>query len=259
MSVQIENLSFSYGTEPVLNGVSFTARDGELMAVLGPNGVGKSTLFKCILGLLKGYTGRAVINGTDCAKLSSRQLAKHVAYIPQSHYPSFNYSMIDMVLMGTTAHTPGFSSPGREQVKIAEEAMEQLGIIHLRNRGYTQVSGGERQLALIARAVAQKATVLIMDEPASNLDYGNQLRVIEEVRKLTRSGYTIIESTHSPDQAFISADKILALKDGRVIADGPPKEVINKELIEKLYGVEVDIVSAADDKMRFCVPSHLLI
>ena len=137
--------------------------------------------------------------------------------------------------------------------------MEQLGIIHLRNRGYTQVSGGERQLALIARAVAQKATVLIMDEPASNLDYGNQLRVIEEVRKLTGSGYTIIESTHNPDQAFISADKILALKNGRVIADGPPKEVINKELIEKLYGVKVDIVSAADDKMRFCVPSHLLL
>ena len=258
MSITVENLSFSYNEIPVLKNVSFSASDGELLAVLGPNGVGKSTLFKCILGLLSGYSGKAYINGQDCAKLSSRQLSQLIAYIPQSHYPSFNYSMLDMVLMGVTSQLGTFSSPGKEHIKQAEEAMEQLGILHLKNRGYTQVSGGERQLALIARAITQKAKVLIMDEPASNLDYGNQMRVIQEVKRLTADGYTIIESTHNPDQAFMSADRILAIHNGTVIADGMPTNVINSELIKKLYGVDVDILSAANDKIRFCVPTSIL-
>ena len=136
--------------------------------------------------------------------------------------------------------------------------MEQLGIHHLKNRGYTQVSGGERQLALIARALTQQARVLIMDEPASNLDYGNQMRVIQEVKRLTASGYTIIESTHNPDQAFMSADRILAIHDGRIIADGNPADVIDSCLIKTLYGVDVEILSAANDRIRFCIPTSIL-
>lgn len=258
MSITVENLSFSYGENQVLKNVSFSAKDGELLAVLGPNGVGKSTLFKCILGLLSGYTGKAYVNGQDCAKLSSRQLSQLIAYIPQSHYPSFNYSMLDMVLMGATAQLGAFSSPKKEHIAQAEAAMDKLGILHLKSRGYTQVSGGERQLALIARAIIQKARVLIMDEPASNLDYGNQMRVISEVKQLTAEGYTIIESTHNPDQAFMSADRILAIQGGTVIADGTPKDVINSQLIKTLYGVDVDILSAAEDKIRFCVPTSIL-
>ena len=165
--------------------------------------------------------------------------------------------MLDMVLMGATAQLGAFSSPGKEHLRQAEEAMEQLGILHLCNRGYTQVSGGERQLALIARAMIQKAKVLIMDEPASNLDFGNQMRVIQEVKKLTAAGYTIIESTHNPDQAFMSADRILAIHGGTVIADGKPADVISSELIKTLYGVDVDILSAANDKIRFCVPTSI--
>ena len=258
MSISVEHLSFSYGDVPVLKDINFTVNDGELAAVLGPNGVGKSTLFKCLLGLTGKYSGRAVINGSDCSKLNARQLAKLVAYIPQSHYPSFNYSMLDMVLMGSTAQLGAFSSPKAEHIEKAEAAMEQLGILHLKNRGYTQVSGGERQLALIARAVTQNAKVLIMDEPASNLDFGNQMRVIKEVKRLTSLGYTIIESTHNPDQAFMSADRILAIHDGRIIANGHPRDVITVGLIKTLYGVDVDILSAADDKVRFCIPNSIL-
>ncbi len=258
MSVSVEHLSFSYGDTPVLKDISFTVNDGELVAVLGPNGVGKSTLFKCLLGLLDKYTGRAAIDGHDCASLNARQLSKLVAYIPQSHYPSFNYSMLDMVLMGVTSQLGAFSTPGQVHIKRAEQAMEQLGIHHLKNRGYTQVSGGERQLALIARALTQQARVLIMDEPASNLDYGNQMRVIQEVKRLTASGYTIIESTHNPDQAFMSADRILAIHDGRIIADGNPADVIDSCLIKTLYGVDVEILSAANDRIRFCIPTSIL-
>lgn len=258
MSITVENLSFSYGDIPVLKNISFSANDGELLAVLGPNGVGKSTLFKCILRLLTDYSGKCYVNDHDCAKLSSRQLSQQIAYIPQSHYPSFNYSMFDMVLMGVTSQLGSFSSPKKEHVCQAEEAMEKLGILHLKDRGYTQVSGGERQLALIARAITQKAKVLIMDEPASNLDYGNQMRVIQEVKRLTSEGYTIIESTHNPDQAFMSADRIIAIQSGTIIANGKPKDVINSDLIKTLYGVDVDILSAAGDKIRFCVPTSVL-
>ncbi len=258
MSIEVKNLSFSYGANQVLKNISFTAADGQLMAVLGPNGVGKSTLFRCILGLLSGYSGEAVINGRSTKGMSSRELARVVAYIPQSHYPSFNFSVFDMVLMGTTAQVSRISAPGKKQVGRVEEVLTQLDIAHLRDRGYTNISGGERQLALIARAIVQEARVLIMDEPTSNLDYGNQLRVMSVVKRLAREGYSVIESTHSPDQAFMYADKILAIKAGVVVADGPPKETIDAALIGRLYGVNVAVHSLHDDKVRICVPDIIL-
>jgi len=255
LSVQVKNLSFSYGENPVLKDVSFTANDGELMAVLGPNGVGKSTLFRCMLGLLREYEGETLIDGENIRNMSARELARRVAYIPQSHYPAFNYSVFDMVLMGTISQVSGVSSPGKKQIELVNRAMDRLKISHLKTRGYTQISGGERQLTLIARALAQEAKVLIMDEPTSNLDYGNQLRVMAEIKSLAEEGYTIIESTHSPDQAFMYADRILAILDGRVLALGPPRETIDGELIRKLYGVDVEIHSFRNDSIRICVPN----
>lgn len=257
MSIQVKNLSFSYGDNQVLKDISFTAEDGQLLALLGPNGVGKSTLFRCILGLLSGYGGEAIINGRSTRGMGSRELARHVAYIPQSHYPSFNFSVFDMVLMGTTAQVSGVSAPGNKQMAQVENALMQMDIFHLRNRGYTNISGGERQLALIARAIVQEAKVLMMDEPTSNLDYGNQLRVMSVVKRLSREGYTVIESTHSPDQAFMYADKILAIKDGLVVADGSPKDTIDADLISTLYNVNVAVHSLRDDKVRICVPDSI--
>jgi iron complex transport system ATP-binding protein len=255
LSIQVNNLSFSYGDNLVLKDVSFTANDGELMAVLGPNGVGKSTLFRCMLGLLREYRGETLIDGESTRNMSARELARRVAYIPQSHYPAFNYSVFDMILMGTIAQVSGVSSPGKRQIDLVNRAMDRLKISHLRNRGYTQISGGERQLTLIARALAQEAKVLIMDEPTSNLDYGNQLRVMAEIKSLAEEGYTIIESSHSPDQAFMYADRILAILDGQVLALGSPRETINRELIRKLYGVDVEIHSFRNDSVRICVPN----
>ena len=258
MSISVENLTFSYGNHKVLNGVSFQAGDGELISLLGANGAGKSTLFKCILGLLSGYTGKTVINGCDTAKITPKELSRLVAYIPQSHYPSFNYSILDMVLMGMTSQLGSFSSPKREHIEKAESALERLGILSLRDKGFTQVSGGERQLALIARAITQNAQILIMDEPASNLDYGNQIRLIREIRTLAAEGYTVIQSTHNPDQAFLSSGRILALKGGQIIADGSPKDVITKDFVKEVYGVDVEIMNADNGKARFCMPLGIL-
>ncbi len=257
MSLEIKDLHFSYGEHEVLKGLSFSAEYGELLSVLGPNGVGKSTLFRCILGLLKPQSGQCLIDGKSTSGLSAKELASHIAYIPQSHYPTFNFSVMDMVLMGTTAQINAMSVPGKRQVKLAKEALKRLGIAHLAKRGYTNISGGERQLVLIARAIAQQAKILIMDEPSANLDYGNRTRVMQTVKNLAREGYTIIQSTHDPDQAFLYSDKVLAIHDGQILACGNPGDTINSALISKLYGVDVEVCSLKNDKMRVCVPSNI--
>ncbi|MDR0904832.1 MAG: ABC transporter ATP-binding protein [Oscillospiraceae bacterium] len=253
MSVVVENLSFSYGKRRVLDGVSFEAREGEMLCVLGPNGVGKSTLFNCILGLAPAESGEIRVDGEAVGNIGVRELARRIAFVPQSHAPTFNYSVFDMVLMGTTAHVGGISAPGAEQMLLAENALERVGISHLRERGYMQISGGERQLTLIARALAQQSGVIIMDEPTANLDYGNQLRVLMRVKELVREGMTVIQSTHNPDHAFLFADRVLALIDGRVAADGPPAEAVTESLIESLYGVRVKL-TRGDDGAIHCHP-----
>ena len=253
MSVLVQNLCFSYGGNPVLQGVSFRAECGELWSVLGPNGAGKSTLFRCILGLLRPSSGNICIDGAPISSLGARELARKIAYIPQSHNPAFNFSVLDTVLMGTTARLGSFESPKQKQIREAEDALKQLGIFHLRDRGYGNISGGEQQLALIARAIAQQAKILIMDEPSASLDFGNRLRVMQTVRDLTREGYTVIQSTHDPDQAYQYSDKILALHGGRVLAMGTPTETITGSVISKLYSIAVEVCSIRDDKIRICV------
>ncbi len=254
MSVRVENLNFAYDKHQVLKNVSFTATENRLLSVLGPNGVGKSTLFGCILGLLPNYIGKIEIDGQDIRHLSTREMASRIAYIPQSHYPSFNYSVFDMVLMGTTQQVSVFSAPGKKQVERAERAIERMGIEHLSHRGFSMISGGERQLAIIARALAQDAHTLIMDEPTANLDFGNQIKVLTQIKSLANDGYTIIHSTHNPDQTFLFSDLVLALKDGKVFACGKPGDIVNRDLIHSLYGVDIELQSICDDSVRVCVP-----
>ncbi|EHQ90570.1 ABC transporter ATP-binding protein [Desulfosporosinus youngiae] len=258
MSIEVANLSFSYGDRLILDGISFVARDKELLSILGPNGTGKSTLFRCILGLLSKYQGQALLNGIDLRSFGIKEMAKVIAYIPQSHYPSFNYTVLDMVLMGTTVQVSAISSPGSKQRKLAESALERLGIAHLKERGYTRISGGERQLVLMARALVQEARILILDEPTANLDFGNQIRVLTQIKSLTKEGYTIIQSTHNPDQTFLFSDRVMAMKDGRILALGPPCQVFTQELIQRLYGIEVELQSLYEDKARVCIPKSII-
>ena len=259
MSLEARHVSFSYdGKRSVLDDISFRIGDGQMVCLLGPNGVGKTTLFKIILRLLKGYTGSILIGGEDTAGLNTRQMARRIAYIPQSHAPTFNYTVREMVLMGTTSALGAYASPGEEQAELSEKVMRQLGIDHLKDRGFSRISGGERQLALIARALVQQTGVLIMDEPTANLDYGNATIVLEQIRKLAGEGYTILQATHQPDQAFLFADQVLAIYDGRVLAQGKPKDVITEEFIRKLYGVQVDVQSLYGDQVRVCVPVSAL-
>lgn len=258
MSICVERLSFSYKKERVLDNITFTQQRGSLLCLLGPNGVGKSTLFRCILGLLPGYTGEIVIDGRKASALPPRELARHVAFVPQSHASVFDYSVMDMVLMGTSAGFSLFSVPGKKERLIAQQALEQVDISRLGERRFMELSGGERQLVLIARALAQQARILIMDEPTANLDYGNQLRVLSRVKLLTQSGYTVMQSTHNPDQALLFADTVLTLQNGRISAFGPPRDVLNEERLRSLYGVDINLAQLYDGKISVCIPRFAL-
>ena len=253
MSLCVEHLQFSYGSREVLREISFTAEQGELLSVLGPNGVGKSTLFQCLLGLLAPKVGMVTVDGRNVQDMTAAERSRCMAYIPQAHHPVFNFSVLDMVLMGTTSQVGRFSVPGKAQMALAEEALERLGIAHLRDRGCAHISGGERQLVLIARAIAQQAKILVMDEPSANLDFGHRVRVMQVMKELTKDGYTVIQSTHDPDQAYLYSDKILALYDGRVLGWGTPREVVREELVSTLYGVPVEVCSMQEDRVRVCI------
>lgn len=254
MSIEVKNLNFSYGERQILFDISFKAEKGEFLSILGPNGVGKSTLFRCVLGLLSGYTGQVVVDGQDARSLSVRESARRIAYIPQSSAPAFNYSVFDIVLMGRTSGLSTFRSPKAADREKCYWAMEKVGIAHLENRCYHRLSGGERQLVLIARALTQDAHILMLDEPTANLDFGNQIRVLAQARELAREGYTVIQTTHNPEQSYLYSDKILALQNGRVLTWGTPGQVLTEETMKTLYGVDVDVLSLFEDRTRVCVP-----
>lgn len=243
MGITVENLSFGYSKKQVLQDISFQVEEGELLALLGPNGVGKTTLFRCILGIHnKKYEGNVLLNGKNIRSFRPKELAHMIAYIPQTHGHVFQYSVKDMVLMGTSHQVSSFSIPGKKELEAAEAAMKRVGVEKFAEKNYAHLSGGEQQLVLIARALAQQAKILIMDEPTSSLDYGNQARVMEQVYELSKEGYTVIVSTHNPQHAFWYAKKVLALKAGAVAAFGPPEEVLSEELIQNLYGVKTKFI-----------------
>lgn len=257
--IEVCNLSFSYSGRPILKNVSFSAKKGEFLSILGANGVGKSTLFRCMIHVLPGYTGEILIDGKNIRFMKVRELAKHIAYIPQMSFSSFNYSVEDIVLMGTTAGIGSIRSPGQEEKRRAAHAMERMGISDLKKRCYHHLSGGERQLVTIARALAQEAEILLLDEPSSALDFGNQMLISVQARKLASEGYTVIQTTHDPEKAHIFSDRIIAMKDGRVLSQGTPSEVLSGEIIEQLYGIAVEVNSLYEDKVRVFTPKNVVL
>lgn len=249
--MEVKKLRFAYGNRWVLEDITFTATSGQMVCVLGPNGTGKSTLFKCMLGLLREWSGEILLDGKDVRQMKPMERARKMAYIPQATNPAFSYSVLDMVSMGTTAHLRGLHVPGKKERETAEQALERLGMTHLVDREYGTLSGGEQQLVLIARALAQGSKTLIMDEPTSSLDYGNQLKVELRLQELARDGYLVIQSMHSPDQAYRFADSIIGIAEGRVVAKGAPQDVMDEKFIEKLYHVPVRRLDTADGSGRF--------
>lgn len=252
----VESLSFSYGARTVLRDISFTVRPGDFVALLGPNGAGKSTLFRSILRFSGHYGGVVRVDGVDTRSMARRALAQKVAYIPQSSQQAFDYTIMELVLMGAAMRLPLFKTPDAKEEARALGILGELGIAHLAERSCDEVSGGEYQLALLARTLMQEASILIMDEPTANLDYGNQFRVMERVSKLVSSGFAVIMSAHDPNQVLQHASRVLVIDEGTLCADGAPAEVMTEGLLSKIYGVGVQRLSVSDRGRTFelCSP-----
>ena len=250
---EVKNISFSYNDEEIFSDISFSIGSGGVLCILGPNGTGKTTLIKCLNGLHDIDSGDILINGKNIKKLSFREISKHVGYIPQSHIPSFPFKVFDVVLMGRAPYLNLTDSPKENDVKIANDALKTLGIENLKDKEYTNLSGGERQLVFLARVLCQKPDMLILDEPTSHLDFGNQIKLLEIIDNLAKSGLSIIMSSHFPDHAFLSSTKVAIMKDKRFIDFGTPEAVVTEENLKKAYSIDVKLIEL-DNKRKVCVP-----
>lgn len=252
--LRVERLAFGFPGRTVGRDVSFALADGEVMCVLGPNGGGKTTLFRTLLGLLTPHGGEICLEHESVSSLSRQEIARRVGYVPQGHSGQFAYTVREIVLMGRTAHLGSFAAPGRRDLEVADKALAALGLEALAERPITQVSGGERQLALIARALAQEPRLLVMDEPTASLDFGNQVRILHRIRSLAASGMAVLFSTHDPDHAFLAANRALLLAEGRALEIGAPTAVIRPDTLQRMYGVSVSVVPLAGGG-HTCLPS----
>ncbi|KAF0189372.1 MAG: ABC-type cobalamin/Fe3+-siderophore transport system ATPase [Desulfobulbaceae bacterium] len=242
--ITIKELHFRHPHAPtaVLKGITLRAKRGQLTTILGPNGCGKSTLFKCIAGLWKPEQGEISFGENSILNHSHQQRAKLIAVVPQDHEPPFPYSVIDAVLMGRAAHIGMFSAPSKIDRQAAEKAIEEVGIGHLRDKIYTKISGGERQMVLVARALAQDAPAMLFDEPTSHLDFRNQVLVLRKIREIVAERQvTAVLTIHDPNAAMLFSDSVVLINGGRVVAQGPPHEVITEESLHAVYGIEVVI------------------
>jgi len=252
--LDVRGLGFGFPGRSVGRDVSFAVAAGEVLCVLGPNGSGKTTLFRTLLGLLARQGGEIAIGDARLDALARADIARRAGYVPQGHSAYFAFTVLEFVLMGRTAHLGAFSTPARRDVEVAERSLEALGVAALAAKPVTEISGGERQLALIARALAQEPRLLVMDEPTASLDFGNQVRVMERIAALARSGIAVLFSSHNPDHALLVADRVLLLAEGGTLALGEPRAVIRPEALERLYGVKVEVIELPGGR-HACLPS----
>lgn len=236
--LSLAEVSFRYRRSAVIERLSLDLDEGGVLALLGPNGSGKTTLLKLMLGILRPGAGTVRLDGEDLHRVPAKERARRLAYVPQVHREAFGYRVFDVVLMGRMPHAGFFGRYGATDRKLAGEALERMGIAHLSERPYTEISGGERQMALIARALAQGARVLVLDEPTNGLDYGNQHRLLERISALRRDGYTCLFTTHHPDHARQVADRVVMLQGGEIVRDGHPDHAVTSASVAALYGLE---------------------
>lgn len=257
----VEHLRFSYKHgDLVLKDVSFDLDFGDCLCLLGPNGTGKTTLLKCLLNHQKPDGGRILLDGRDICCMTSRERAARLAYVSQSTGLSFPYSVEEVVLMGRVAHMRLGASISKKDRSIAYEVMDRMGIMDMKHKNFQILSGGERQMVLIARALTQQANYLILDEPTAALDYSNQVKILDMIRNLSGGGYGILMTSHFPDHAFLACNKAVLMRDGGVMAFGTPDQVVTSDNLTELYRIPVVVTEAALENkgeqaiQRVCVP-----
>ncbi|MEM3546647.1 MAG: ABC transporter ATP-binding protein [Candidatus Bathyarchaeia archaeon] len=264
MEMKVVDLHFSYPTgKEVIKGISFKVNSGDIFCILGPNGCGKTTLLKCLCGILKPTKGLILLDGVEVKPTSRAEYAKIVAYLPQEHRSFLPYRVLDFVVMGRVPHLDIFSTPSDKDYRIAEEALKEVDAYHLKDRPYVELSGGEKQLVLIARALAQQPKILLLDEPTSQLDLKNQAIVLKVLSRLARRGLIVVMSTHFPTHAFLHSSRVGLMMDGRFLALGEPEQIMTEENLRKAYGVDVKVLSVrspiGDGFIKMCIPTEVIL
>lgn len=243
MKLEAAHLSFAYEpSKTILHDISLKISSGEILFILGRNGSGKSTLLSCLAGLLTPGTGTILLNGKALAQYTNSERARIIGLIPQMHMPVFSFSVNELVLMGRAPYLGWIGSPSRNDQAIANQALDQVGLFQMRNRVFKEISGGEQQLALIARGLAQNCQILLMDEPTAHLDLSNQHQVMEIVNHLSRQGLSFIIASHAPNDALSYADQVLLLNGGWVTAAGSPQETITENSLSSIYGIDAEVI-----------------
>ncbi len=254
MIYTVRNLKYSYQNDiPVLSGIDLDIKEGSLLTVLGRNGAGKSTLFSCLLGLRKGYEGEIKLYGREVKDLREKDIASVVGYVPQTNTPGFDFTVFEYVLTGCCVNLGLFSQPGRQEERAAETAMEKLGIEHLAQRSITELSGGERQQAAIARAIASNPKLVIFDEPTAHLDFSHQMEVLRIIKTLTEKGFSAVISTHDPNHSLILGGEVALFDNCGKLSYGTSTEMLTEEKLNSVYGGDIKIRYMEEFKRNVCV------
>lgn len=258
MKLELRNVACGYdAVQPIVKNVNMELESGDVCCILGPNGVGKTTLFKTILNLLPPLNGQVCIDGENTMGWKPQKLSRYMAYVAQAHTPTFPYLVKEVAMMGRLGQIGTMGQPNQKDHEIVEQALEDMGIRHLRDVPYSDISGGERQLLMIARALAQQPKMLIMDEPTANLDYGNMVLVMESIRRLAGLGLCVVFTTHMPDQAFMCQAKTALLLRGQPAIFGAADKVITERNLFEAYNAKIqilDVIGADDIPLKVVVP-----
>ena len=258
VEIEISELAYAYrGFKEVFNKVSFTIKTGEIICILGPNGIGKTTLLNCIANLAVPTKGEILINGKNINKMSPQDLAKTIGYVPQIVIPSFDYEVLEYVVTGCAPRLGTFERPQEKHYSIAKDAINQMKISHLSHKAYTQISGGERQQVSIARAISQQPKIILMDEPTAHLDYGNQVKVLRIIKEMAQEGYGVVFTTHNPDQALLLKTKIAAFNRNGEFSFGTYKEVLSESFLRSMYGIDLHLFDIEEIGRSVCITPKL--
>lgn len=255
--INIKNAYFSYGSRPILDDISLDINKEEILCLIGPNGSGKSTLLDCVLGLNKLKSGQIYIRGKELSTYKRTELAKHIAYVPQKQTATFPFRVIDMVIMGRSPYIKSFSIPSEDDFQRAREAIDYVGLNGFEERLFNELSGGEAQLVMIARAITQDSSIIVMDEPTSHLDFHNELLVLEIIRKLVKTkNITIIMATHFPNHAFYFPNhgiktRVGILNGGKICVLGEPCDVLNEEEISRVFKIKSKVLKHVEKDREY--------
>jgi iron complex transport system ATP-binding protein len=259
--LRLESGAFSYGGRQVFAGLDLAVAAGEVLTVLGTNGSGKSTLLRCLGGALSLTAGAVHLGPDNLRALAPAARARHIGILFQDHAPSLPFSVREVAAMGRTPHLGFLGTATRRDTLVVDRALEEAGVTHLQDRPYTALSGGERQLVLLARTLAQEPRVILMDEPTAHLDLKNQVRCLQTVRALAARGVALIVTTHDPNHAFVLSDRAVLMKAGGPIRVGAVDEVVDAATLSATYGIDIEVytvprrhASDSANELKLCSP-----